>query len=79
MKILWKNKKIAWNWLGLDKAIFGTLFFFYVSRAPQNHWMWHPRLFIWFNFLFISFHRDNSSIKFGIGFGKNHWQLIYHH
>jgi hypothetical protein len=79
MIMLWRNKKTPWNWLMIDKVNYGKSFFFYISRAPHNYWMWHPRIFIWFNFLLISFCRDNCNIKFGLGFGKNHYQIIYHH
>lgn len=79
MKILWKNKKIPWNTLIFDRRKYNSNFFFYISRTPQNTWMWYPRIFLWFNLFLISYHRDNSNIRIGFGFGKTHYCLNYHH
>lgn len=76
--ILFHSKKISWHWVTLKFENIGKPFYFKVSRVKNNHWLWRPRFFAYINLFLVSFWRDNSSLCFGVGFGKNHLVLRRH-
>ena len=54
-------------------------FYFNVRAAPNNHWMHRPRFFAYINLFFVSYARDNSGFRLGIGIGKRHVVFHWHH
>jgi hypothetical protein len=79
MKNIWRNKKVPWKWISVGKEEYNKPFFFHYNPVPNNKWMWHPRAFIWINLFLISFWRDNSNVRIGIGFGRTQYSINYHH
>ena len=76
--VLYQNKKISWKWIVIRLENYEKNVFFHVRRAPNNHWLRKPRFFAHINLFFFSFWRDNSNLKFGVGFGKRQYSLIFH-
>ena len=76
--VLYQNKKKPWKFIVITKSNYERSFFFRISRVPNNHWLMRPRFFAHINLFFISFWRDNSNFKIGIGFGKKHISLLFH-
>jgi hypothetical protein len=74
----YQNKEKPWKWIATRKECYEKNIFFHMSKVPNNHWLKRPRFFAHINLFFVSFWRDNSNLKFGIGFGKVQYSLIFH-
>src|SRR5699024_2443377 len=75
---IYQNKRKPWKWVATCVNRYEKVFFFRVKRTPNNKWQRRPRFHAMINLFILSFWRDNSNFKIGIGFGKRHYSLIFH-
>lgn len=77
-RVMWQGK-LPWQWLAFKVRKFDHRVFCSGQRVPGNHWLHRPRFFAWVNLGLLSFWRNNSELWFGIGLGKHHVGLLWHH
>lgn len=75
-KIFYQDKKKPWKHICITSSNYEKNWFFYIKRTPNNKFMKRPRFHAMINLFLVSFWRDNSKVKIGIGFGKKHKEII---
>lgn len=76
--LIYQNKQKPWKHVAIMSNHYEKLFFFKVQRTPNNKWMKRPRFHAMINLFFVSFWRDNSNLRIGVGVGKKHCSLNIH-
>lgn len=73
--VLWKGEK-PWRWAVVMHRVQAPRWRVggYLTRTPNNHWLWHPRCHVGLNFGPFRFMRHNAGLH--LGFGK--WELTTH-
>ncbi|MES9681784.1 hypothetical protein ABWK22_02465 [Gottfriedia acidiceleris] len=73
--IIYQNKKKPWIHTCTMINNYQKSFFFKITPTPRNKWMKPPRFHAMINLFFVSFWRDNSNFRLGVGFGKKHFSV----
>jgi hypothetical protein len=77
MKI-YQNKEKPWKNIYTMVNNYEKSVFFHLKPVPNNTWLKRPRFFAHINLFIVSFWRDNSNLRFGIGFGKKQFSINFH-
>jgi len=73
IKVIWKSKKCAWNWLAITTGKTDVLWYW---RSGIN-WGYHQ----WYAYIhtpFLTFSKNNCEWKVGIAFGRYYIALLKH-
>ena len=76
--MIYQNKEKPWKHICTMTNNYNKYIFFNIKRTPNNKFMKPPRFHAMVNLFFVSFWRDNSNVRIGIGLGKKHYSLNIH-